>query len=139
MRRNLRGGVILCNPGDNSPFYLRFKKLITGCCILWGVCYILWVCYLRSFTVRRCAVIFFHTDNAYRGCPRLTALGHDPSSSKVHGQAWNARRLPGTRFDNLSACISRKPGIIPFQVPSVPMPFGGSYYTPLVDIRIISI
>ena len=32
--------VILCNPCDNSLVCFRFKKIITGCCILWGVCYL---------------------------------------------------------------------------------------------------
>ena len=41
----------LCNSVDNSPFCLRLKKLITWCCILWGVCYLMWVCYLLSHTV----------------------------------------------------------------------------------------
>ena len=49
---NLRGGVILCNPGDNSPPRLKCQKISPGCGFLWvavsyvGVVYVC-VCVLH--------------------------------------------------------------------------------------------
>ena len=47
MRRNLRGGVILCNPGDNSPPRLKCQKIPPVCGFLWEVWFIMWVWFLR--------------------------------------------------------------------------------------------
>ena len=40
------GCGILCRPGDKSMVAKMRPKLSPGCRILWGVWYLMWVCYL---------------------------------------------------------------------------------------------
>ena len=50
MRRNLRDVSSYVTPVAILLFAVRLK--ITGCCIRWGVCCLMWLGYLLSYTVQ---------------------------------------------------------------------------------------